>query len=162
MFTAFISTHDLAQALVRYYRGRGFKRLALITSTDASGQDGRLGFEEAMRRPENAEVLERSLFLNTLIERKAISWTKLFHDLQGVVPPTVRLVSVRLPEVDNQNQVLLDMVVSAKEVAPVLDLFRKFESSPQFGPTTLVNTLPPSQTDPYFRYHVTVSYAQKL
>ena len=54
VFTAFISTHDLAQALVRYYRGRGFKRLALITSTDASGQDGRLGFEEAMRRPENA------------------------------------------------------------------------------------------------------------
>jgi hypothetical protein len=119
-------------------------------------------FDAILARPENAEVLERSLFLNTLIERKAISWTKLFHDLQGVVPPTVRLVSVRLPEVDNQNQVLLDMVVSAKEVAPVLDLFRKFESSPQFGPTTLVNTLPPSQTDPYFRYHVTVSYAQKL
>jgi Tfp pilus assembly protein PilN len=119
-------------------------------------------FDAILARPENAEVLERSLFLNTLIERKAISWTKLFHDLQGVVPPTVRLVSVRLPEVDNQNQVLLDVVVSAKEVAPVLDLFRKFESSPQFGPTTLVNTLPPSQTDPYFRYHVTVSYAQKL
>ena len=39
---------------------------------------------------------------------------------------------------------------------------RKFEASPQFGPTTLVNSLPPSQTDPYFRYHVTVSYAQKL
>jgi hypothetical protein len=119
-------------------------------------------FDAILARPENAEVLERSLFLNTLIERKAISWTKLFHDLQGVVPPTVRLVSVRLPEVDSQNQVLLDMVVSAKDVAPVLDLFRKFEASPQFGPTTLVNTLPPSQTDPYFRYHVTVSYAQKL
>jgi branched-chain amino acid transport system substrate-binding protein len=39
---------------VRYYRGRGFTRLALIASTDASGQDGRLGFEEAMKLPENA------------------------------------------------------------------------------------------------------------
>lgn len=119
-------------------------------------------FDATLARPENAEVLERSLFLNTLIERKAISWTKLFHDLQGVVPSTVRLVSVRLPEVDNQNQVLLDVVVSAKEPGPVLDLLRKFEAAPQFGPTTLVNSLPPSQTDPYFRYHVTVSYAQKL
>jgi len=119
-------------------------------------------FDSTLARPENAEVLERSLFLNTLIERKAISWTKLFHDLQGVVPPSVRLVSVRLPEVDNQNQVLLDVVVSAKDPGPVLDLLRKFEASPQFGPTTLVNSLPPSQTDPYFRYHVTVSYAQKL
>jgi branched-chain amino acid transport system substrate-binding protein len=54
VFTAFISTHDLAHALIRYYRGRGLTRLAMITSTDASGQDGRLGFEEAMRLPENA------------------------------------------------------------------------------------------------------------
>ncbi len=54
VFTAFISTHDLARSLVRYYRGRGFTRLAMITSTDASGQDGRLGFEEAMKLPENA------------------------------------------------------------------------------------------------------------
>ncbi len=56
MFSAFISTHDLARALVRYARDRGFTRLALITSTDASGQDGRLGFEEAVKLPENAGV----------------------------------------------------------------------------------------------------------
>ncbi len=54
VFTGFISTHDLARSLVRYYRGRGFTKLAMITSTDASGQDGRLGFEEAMKLPENA------------------------------------------------------------------------------------------------------------
>ena len=56
IFTAFISTHDLARALVRYYRGRGFTKLAMITSTDASGQDGRLGFEEAMKLPENSAM----------------------------------------------------------------------------------------------------------
>ena len=56
VFTAFISTHDLAIALVRYYRGRGLMRLAMITSTDASGQDGARGFEEALRLPENQGV----------------------------------------------------------------------------------------------------------
>ncbi len=56
VFTAFISTHDLARSLVRFYRERGFTRIAMITSTDASGQDGRLGFEEAARLPENAGV----------------------------------------------------------------------------------------------------------
>src|ERR1700722_26356 len=30
-----------------------------------------------LRKPENAVVLERSLFLNTLIDRKGISWTKI-------------------------------------------------------------------------------------
>ena len=115
-----------------------------------------------LRRPENAEVLERSLFLNTLIERKAISWTKIFADLEKVMPYNVRLVSVRLPEVDSNNQVLLDMVVGAKDVPPILNLLKSLEASPQFGPTSVQSSSPPSQTDPFFRYHVMVTYAQKL
>jgi hypothetical protein len=115
-----------------------------------------------LRRPENAEVLERSLFLNTLIERKAISWTKIFADLEKVMPYNVRVVSVRLPEVDSNNQVLLDMVVGAKDVPPILDLFKRLEGSPQFGNTSVQSSTPPSQTDPFFRYHFTVTYAQRL
>lgn len=115
-----------------------------------------------LRKPENAEVLERSLFLNTLIERKAISWTKIFADLEKVMPYNVRLVSVRLPEVDSHNQVLLDMVVGAKDVPPILELFKRLEASPQFGNTSVQSSAPPSQTDPFYRYHVTVTYAQKL
>jgi Tfp pilus assembly protein PilN len=115
-----------------------------------------------LRRPENAEVLERSLFLNTLIDRKAISWSKIFSDLEKVMPFNVRLVSVRLPEVDLQNEVLLDMVVGAADVQPVLQLLRKLEGSPQFGPAEVPNSIPPSQTDPFFRYHVSVRYAQKF
>jgi len=118
--------------------------------------------DATLRRPENAEVLERSVFLNELIERKSISWTRIFADLEKVLPYNLRLISVRLPEVNSQNQVFLDMVVSAKDVAPVLDFLRRLEASPQFGPTSFVNSLPPSQTDPFYRYHVTVSYAQKL
>ena len=118
--------------------------------------------DATVRRPENAEVLERSLFLNDLIERKGISWTKIFSDLEKVMPYNLRLVSVRLPEVDSQNQVFLDMLVSSKDVLPVLDLLKRLEASPQFGPTSVVNSLPPSQTDPFYRYHLTVSYAQKL
>jgi hypothetical protein len=100
--------------------------------------------------------------LNTIIERKAVSWTRIFADLEKVMPPDVRLVSVRLPQVDSQNQVLLDMVVGAKDFKPVLDLLKKLEASPQFGPTTVVNSLPPSQTDPLLKYRMSVSYAQKL
>jgi Tfp pilus assembly protein PilN len=115
-----------------------------------------------LRRPENAEVIDRSLFLNSLIDRKAISWTKLFTDLEKVVPYNVRLISVRLPEVDSENQVLLDMVVGAKDNQPILELVRNLEAAPQFGLTTVPTTTPPSQTDPLYRYHVVVPYAQKL
>ncbi len=115
-----------------------------------------------LRRPENAEVMERSLFLNSLIDRKAISWTKLFADLEKVVPYNVRLVSVRLPEVDTDNRVLLDMVVGAKERPELLELVQHLEAAPQFGATNVQSSTPPSQTDPLYRYHVVVSYAQKL
>jgi len=115
-----------------------------------------------LRKPENAEVLERSLFLNTLIDRKAISWTKIFADLEKIMPYNVRLVSVRLPAVNSSNQVLLDMVVGAKDVAPILDLLKHLEGAPQFGPYSVQTSTPPSQTDPFYRYHVMVSYAQRL
>jgi hypothetical protein len=124
--------------------------------------DEQAKLDATLAKPENAEVLERSLFLNDLIERKSISWTKIFSDLEKVMPYNLRLVSVRLPEVDSQNQVFLDMLVSSKDVMPVLDLLKRLEASPQFGPTSVVNSLPPSQTDPFYRYHLTVSYAQKL
>ena len=55
-FSGFISTRDLAVALVRYFRGRGLTRLAMLTSTDASGQDGRVGFQDALQLPENRGV----------------------------------------------------------------------------------------------------------
>jgi len=119
-------------------------------------------FNATLHLPENAEVLERSIFLNTLIDRKSISWTKIFADLEKVMPYNVRLVSVRLPEVDSKNNVLLDMIVGAKEVPPVIQLIKMLEGAPQFGPTDLQSQTPPSQTDPSWRFHVVVSYAQKL
>lgn len=115
-----------------------------------------------LRQPENAEALQRSMFLNQIIDRKAISWTKIFADLEKVLPYNVRVVSVRLPEVDSENQVLLDMQVGAKEVLPLIEVVKRLEASPQFGAATVQNQLPPSQTDPFYRLHLTVSYAQKL
>ena len=65
--------------------------------------------------PQNAVVLERSVLLNQLIERKSISWTRIFSDLEQVMPYNVALISVRLPQINSRNEVLLDMVVGAKE-----------------------------------------------
>jgi branched-chain amino acid transport system substrate-binding protein len=56
VFSGFISTKDEAPALIAYFRGRGFTRLAMITSTDASGQDGAVNFRDAMKLPENKKL----------------------------------------------------------------------------------------------------------
>jgi branched-chain amino acid transport system substrate-binding protein len=51
-FTYGVSTRDLIAANVRYFRARGWKKVAIITSTDASGQDGETGLDLALARPE--------------------------------------------------------------------------------------------------------------
>ena len=121
------------------------------TSTDAT-----------LRKPENAVVFERNVLLNTLIQRKGISWTHIFADLEKVLPGNVRLIAVRLPQINAQNQVLLDMTVGAQEQAPILDLLKRLESSPVFGATTVHTFQPPTQNEPLYRYRVSVNYAQKL
>lgn len=130
------------------------KQLSTIAAEQAK-------LETAVRKPENAEVFERSILLNTLLSRKGISWTRLFADLEDVLPHNVRLVSVR-PQVNAQNAIVLDMVVGAQSPEPVIDMLKRLENSKLFSSAALASSLPPSQTDPLFRYRVSVNYAQKL
>jgi Tfp pilus assembly protein PilN len=117
--------------------------------------------EAMMRRPENAEVLDRSQFINALLLRKGVSWTKIFNDLETVVPHNVRVVQVR-PQLNGPNDLLLDMTVASQSPEPVVQLLMNLEGSPLFGTTTPHSWLPPSQSEPFFRYRLSVTYAQKL
>jgi branched-chain amino acid transport system substrate-binding protein len=56
VFTSSVSTHDLAAALIRYFRMKGWTKLALLTTTDASGQDAERGIQAVLSRPENKAV----------------------------------------------------------------------------------------------------------
>jgi type IV pilus assembly protein PilN len=114
-----------------------------------------------MRRPENAEVIEYAQFYNELIHRKAVSWTRIFSDLDEVIPHNVRLVSIR-PQIDRDNRVRLDMVVGSQTSEPVIQMLMKLEASPLFGATAVTSWLPPSQNEPLYRYRVTADYAPQL
>lgn len=118
--------------------------------------------DNQLKKPDNEAVFERNVLLNMLIDRKSISWTRIFADLEKVLPGNVRLISVRLPQITNQNQVLLDMVVGAQDQTPILDLLRRLEGSPVFGATTVHSFQPPSQNEPLYRYRVSVNYTQQL
>ena len=52
-FSASVSTGDLVAAGIRYFRLRGWTRLAVIIATDASGQDVEHGIRVALALPEN-------------------------------------------------------------------------------------------------------------
>ncbi len=78
------------------------------------------------------------------------------------MPYNVRLVQVRLPQVDSHNRVLLDMVIGSDQPDPALQFLDHLEKNPQFGSLTLLSSIPPSQTDKLWKYRVSVNYAQKL
>ncbi|HEY7338124.1 MAG TPA: hypothetical protein VH639_24770 [Bryobacteraceae bacterium] len=124
------------------------------------GEQGRA--EQALRQPENAVVLERSVLLNTLVERKSISWTKIFADLESVTPDNVRLIQIRLPQITSRQEVLLDMTVGSKESLPVIEFLKRLQASPLFGPVTMHSSVPPTQNQPLYQYRVSVNYGQKL
>lgn len=114
-----------------------------------------------LRQPANAEVLERSVFLNTLLYRKGISWTRLLSDLEKVMPPNVRVLNIR-PYVTGKNQITLDLTVGAETPDAVNPLYKSLETSPVFGGLFQQTFQPPTQAEPLYRYRITVNYAQKL
>ena len=130
------------------------KQIALVDQ-DQSKVNG------VLRTSGNTETLVRNVFLNNLIGRKSISWTRTFGDLEQVMPYSVRLVSIR-PQVNNRNEIQLDMVVGSTSVEPIIDLIKRLEASPLFGGTQVHTALPPSQSEPLLRYRISVNYAQKL
>lgn len=55
-FTSSVSTVDLSRALLRFFRMKGWTRIALMTSNDASGQDAEHGLDANLALPENKEI----------------------------------------------------------------------------------------------------------
>lgn len=55
-FSSSVSTRDLATVMVRYFREKGWHRFALMTSTDATGQDAERNFDEALAMAENKSM----------------------------------------------------------------------------------------------------------
>ena len=89
-----------------------------------------------MNLPENRSTRDRSQFLNELIRRKSFSWTKVFEDLERIMPPRVHLVSIH-PELNEDNQLAIKMQVAGDSRERALDLVRRMESSPHFQQTKI-------------------------
>ena len=123
-----------------------------------SGEQAQL--DAVLRRPENAEVLERSVFINTLLYRKGISWTRIFADLEKVLPYNVKVIQIH-PSVDAEDHVILDMQVGSASPEPVIDFLKALANAP-FSVPEVKTQQAPSQAEPLYRFRLTVEYAQKL
>jgi hypothetical protein len=55
------------------------------------------------------EILDRSAFLNSLIDERSFPWTRIFMDLEQTLPPGVRVVSISPRLVDGRAEVTLQV-----------------------------------------------------
>jgi type IV pilus assembly protein PilN len=149
VFTIWIRYNEAKEARAAVERTGAQVRLLSAEQTRLEG---------VLRQPANAEALDYSVFLNGLLLRKGISWTRIFSDLEDVLPHNVRLIGIR-PQLNLDNNVLLDMTVASESVGPVIEMLSKLESSPQFGKIESTTWLPPSQSEPLYRYRVSANYA---
>jgi type IV pilus assembly protein PilN len=92
--------------------------------------------EALLSRPENRSTRDRSQYLNELFQRKAFSWTKVFEDLERVMPPRLHVVSIR-PEMGSEAELNIKLVVAGESRERALDLVRKMEASQRFQQTRI-------------------------
>jgi hypothetical protein len=155
--TALITLADADSAQLAEVR----KEVNQLRAQVAAAGKQQAEFEAVIRKPENAQVLETSVFLNTLLSRKGISWTRILADLEKTMPANVKVLNIQ-PYVTGRNQVVLSLQVGAEGPEPVIQFYKALESSDLFGGVTQNIYQPPSQAEPLYRYRFTVNYAQKL
>jgi hypothetical protein len=126
-------------------------------------------FSAILSKPDNTEVFSDAVFLNQLIARRGLSWSRIFKDMEEILPSSIRLLAIRLPQVaeedaDGVNRVQLDMVVGTTQPEQFLILLKRLEEADNFGSASVVTATPPAAngSDPYYKYRLTVAYAQKL
>ncbi len=92
--------------------------------------------EEMLNLPANRGTRDRAQFLNDLFLRKAFSWTKVFEDLERVMPPRLHVVSIH-PDKASDNQLKIKLVVAGESRDRALELVRKMEGSQRFRQTQI-------------------------
>jgi type IV pilus assembly protein PilN len=119
-------------------------------SSDVNRQIGRLRQEIAtlekerseaiatLNKQENRTVVEQSKFLNSAIQRKALSWTRVFMDLERIMPNQLHVVSIK-PELNKDNRLLLHLQVAGDSREKAIELVRRMEESTTFKNAELLS-----------------------
>ena len=94
--------------------------------------------EAELSLPQNRTVRDRSNFLNDAFQRKAFSWTRVFEDLELVMPPRLHVVSIQ-PVTTEDSQLQLKLVVAGDSRDRAEQLVKKMEGSRRFQETHITS-----------------------
>jgi type IV pilus assembly protein PilN len=84
-----------------------------------------------LNKPANRGIADQSQFLNELFARKALSWTRVFSEMERIMPPSIHVVSMK-PDYAPDNELLIHMVVATDSRDRAVELVRRMEKSNHF------------------------------
>jgi Tfp pilus assembly protein PilN len=85
-----------------------------------------------LRLPQNSSVVDTSKFLNGLIARKSFSWTRVFMQLEEIMPPKLHVVSISPELQPRTNTVEVHLTVAGTSREAAVELVKRLEQSPSF------------------------------
>jgi hypothetical protein len=118
--------------------GRDRQNIAQIEHQVLSRDKEKAEAQALLNMSANRSTRDQSQFLNSLIRRKAFSWTLVFEDLEQVMPRDLHVVSLR-PEFNDQNSMSLEMRVVGTSRAAAVELVHRMETSKHFQNAQLVS-----------------------
>lgn len=116
--------------------GRDREQIAKLRAEIAKYDQEKAEAEAILNQPKNRDLRERSRFLNQLFERKAFSWTRVFENLEQVMPAHLHVISIH-PGISSGNTIDIKLVVGGDSPEQALDLVRKMENSNHFKETRI-------------------------
>jgi type IV pilus assembly protein PilN len=81
---------------------------------------------------QNKSVVDNSKFLNGLIIRKSFSWTRVFMQLEQIMPPKLHVVSISPTLQGSTNTMEVHMQVAGTSREAAVELVKRLEQSPSF------------------------------
>jgi type IV pilus assembly protein PilN len=84
-----------------------------------------------LNKPANRVIADQSDFLNDLFARKSLSWTRIFAEMERIVPADLHVVSMK-PEYTKNNDLVLHIVVATDSRDRAVELVRHMEKSSHF------------------------------
>lgn len=91
-----------------------------------------------LNKPANRVIADQSDFLNQLFARKALSWTRIFTEMEKIVPAGLHVVSMK-PEYTKSNDVVLHVIVATDSRARAVEMVRHMEKSVHLRQAQIVN-----------------------
>lgn len=115
---------------------------AKILKQVAELEQQRAALEHFFALDENAKLHDRAAFINSLIDARSFNWTLMFMDLERVLPPGVRVISIEPKQ--EKGRVQVKFMIGASSDEAKLKFIKALEDSKTFRNIELAATTHPT------------------